>query len=216
MSDRGRKAYEAMIEAAKAYGVFGSVGGCVAVMGNRIRAWQDAGEWRPTEQHETVTEILVEIDNHLADDSLDSDLDKVVAPWLEAGKPGLPQPVDPYGAEITGDFGGRCPVERDEVIEWRVWDCGAWTKWSEDKADDLTWAQKFQFRRLKADHPGDSYWLGKGETYKPGEAKLDISEVIQIGNVGGPAVLVYMSKVRSSPHYGLVPFSFQRRLKCDA
>jgi hypothetical protein len=215
MRDQGREAYEAMIAAAKAYGVFGSVGGCVAVMGNRIRAWQDAGAWLPTEQHETVTAILVEIDEHLADDSLDSDLDKVVAPWLEAGKPGLPQPVDPYGPEITVDSGGRCPVEGDEVIMWRVWDCGTWTEWSEDKADDLTWAQKFQFRRLKADHPGDSYWHGKLETIpESGKAGLDVMDRIVHPSTCSAGMA---GKGITAGTLGWTPgLLFRRWLKCDA
>jgi hypothetical protein len=209
MSDRGREAYEAMIAAAKAYGVFGSVGGCVAVMGNRIRAWQDAGEWRPTEQHETVAAILVEIDEHLAADNLDDDLDKVVAPWLKAGKPGFPKPVDPYGPEITVDTGGRCPVDVDEVIEWRFKEGD---RWKQHKAGSLAWAWKTEFRRLKADHPGESYWHGKRERIaEHGPAGLDVNERIVTENPG-PGVV--WQRVRSiSLRVGM---PFRRWLKSDA
>jgi hypothetical protein len=181
MSDQGREAYEAMIAAAKAYGVFGSVGGCVAVMGNRIRAWQDAGAWLPTEQHETVAAILVEIDNHLAADNLDDDLDKVVAPWLKAGKPGFPKPVDPYGPVITVDTGGRCPVEGDEVI--KCWYVGSRNSVAEGPAGRMRWQDNpMVFRRIKADHPGDSYWHGREETIpKDGRPDLKVWEKLKLG-----------------------------------
>lgn len=172
MSDQGRKAYGAMIEQARQFPARSDLGAAVT-------EWQKT-KWLPTEQHETVTAILVEIDNHLADDSLDDDLDKVVAPWLKAGKPGLPQPVDPYGPEITVDTGGRCPVDGDEVLimDHAYTDSGAWFT----EASSADWSRTRTFRRIKADHPGDSYWYGREETIpKDGRPDLKVWEKLKLG-----------------------------------
>jgi hypothetical protein len=208
MRDQGREAYEAMIAAAKAYGVFGSVGGCVAVMGNRVRAWQDAGAWLPTEQHETVAAILAELRSVT---NVHGDFDCIDA-WAAAGKPGLPKPVDPYGPEIAVDTGGRCPVEGDEVIEW--WVSGHSYDYGATKASDVPWKGAITFRRIKADHPGDSYWHGKLETIpESGKAGLDVNEWITVahaGRCGGRWRAAALPNVLSAGD------TFRRWLKSDA
>jgi hypothetical protein len=185
-----------MIETAKMYGTYGAHGSCVGVMANRIRAWQDAGEWLPTEQHKTVGSMLVELDRRL---DVGEAADKTVLPWLEAGKPGLPKPVDPYGPEITGDFGGRCPVEDGEKIWMR--DYTGVIGWGENQwgyglpAGRCHWTGPRTFRRLKADHPGDSYWHGKRERIaEHGPAGLDVNDRIVTENPG-PGVV--WQRVRS-------------------
>jgi hypothetical protein len=152
-----------------------------------------------------VTAILVEIDNHLADDSLDSDLDKVVAPWLKAGKPGIPKPVDPYGAEITGDFGGRCPVSPGEIIQVPHMSGQGWISII---AEAAPWNGPRIFRRIQADHPGDSYWHGKEEAIpESGKAGLDVMDRVVI--LGGRVGRAHEMAARpGSP--------FRRWLKSDA
>ncbi len=131
----------------------------------------------------------------------------VVSDWVDSGKPGLPKPVDPCGPEITVDTGGRCPVEGDEVIQ--CWYAGCPNSSAEGPAGRMRWQDgTVVFRRILADHPGDSYWHGKLETIpESGKAGLDIRDKV-VGSRGDP--------VNASTVFLHPGTNFRRWLKGDA
>lgn len=180
MSDQGRKEYEAMIAAAKAHGEGVTPRADTEVIEDlrialfaRIIEWHDAKAWLPTEQHETVTAILENLD--CGDTITKSGFNH--RNWIIAGKPGLPKPPpEIWGPEITVDTGGRCPVGGDEVVQWRLEEG---SRWSQHRAGDLSWEWKTRLRRKLADHPGDSYWHGRMEVIpESGKAGLDVRDAV--------------------------------------
>lgn len=214
MSDQKRKAFEAFIAAAKAHGE-----GVTPLAGTeviedlritlfaRIIEWHNAGAWLPTEQHETVTEILREL-KETGTDGLRSDRNSNARAWYEAGRPGLPKPPpETWGPELVS-VAGRMPVGPTEVV--RIADEEQAGGFWHGNAVTVDWEapRVFQRKRSVAD-----YELGRSETYEQGVTKLDFGEVIRMGSTGGPASLVYMSQVSNSPYEGVKPFTFRRNLE---
>lgn len=111
MSDQERKAYEAFIAAAKAHGEgvtpltsTEAIEDLRITLFARLIEWHDTGAWLPTEQHETVTAILKDLDcgNTITTSGFNH------RSWIIAGKPGLPKPPPKSGGQSSSAWRDGC------------------------------------------------------------------------------------------------------------